>query len=185
MTDRRIAKTRLALRDAMLALMPDRGWDELNVQDICDSANVGRSTFYLHYQGKEDLLAESLNDLRVALGSWASADAGAHQPMGFMPGLLAHMVENRPVFKSVIGRRSGYVVERRFRDMVVQLVEDDMAKLGVVGLRQKMLARSLSGALVDLMAWWVDASDEPSFEVLAQFMRELTQNMLAGKSGSE
>ncbi len=178
MTDRRIAKTRLALRDAMLALMPERGWDELNVQDICDRANVGRSTFYLHYQGKEDLLAESLNDLRLALGASAPADSGAHQPMGFMSGLLAHMVENRRIFKSVVGRRSGHVVERRFRDMVVQLAEDDMAKRGAVGVRQAMLARSLSGALVDLMAWWVDSADGPSVDVLAQFMRELTDKLL-------
>lgn len=73
-----------------------------------------------------------------------------------------------------------HVVEWRFRDMVVQLSLDDMAKRGAVGVRQAMLARALSGALVDLMAWWVDSSDGPSGEVLAQFMQEMPLQLLQG-----
>jgi AcrR family transcriptional regulator len=178
MTDRRIAKTRLALRDALLTLLPERGWDELNVQDLCELANVGRSTFYLHYQGKEDLLSESLNDLRLALGA-QTGDAEKNRPlMAFLPGLLTHMVENRRVFKAVIGRRSGHVVERRFRDMVIQLVEDDLLPMPMEGLRRRMVARALSGALVDLMSWWVDASDEISIAGLEAFMRDVARGQL-------
>lgn len=67
--DRRILKTKTALRDAMLALMAPRGWDEMTIQEICDKANVGRSTFYLHYQSKDDLLLEGMNDLRDTISA--------------------------------------------------------------------------------------------------------------------
>ncbi|WP_211460631.1 TetR/AcrR family transcriptional regulator [Collimonas silvisoli] len=178
MTDRRIAKTRRALRDALLTLMAEHGWDELNVQDLCDMANVGRSTFYLHYQSKEDLLSESLNDLRLVLGSGDAGARGVHQSMAFLGGLLAHMVENRRLFKSVVGRRSGHAVERRFRDMVTQLVDDDLCGLTMEQIRKKMVARSLSGAIVDLMSWWVDTSDEVPVMVLENFLRDLAQSQL-------
>ena len=56
--DRRIQKTRKALRDALHSLVLDRGYDDLSVQDITDKANLGRATFYLHFREKDELLEE-------------------------------------------------------------------------------------------------------------------------------
>lgn len=166
--DRRIIKTRLALREAMLGLLAEHGWDDISIQQICDQANVGRSTFYLHYDSKDDLLSESLNDLRDALTTVTGA---VPQPtFAFLPGLLAHMEENRRVFRNVIGRRSGYGVERRFREMVFQLLEQDLAKQDVAENLRPMQARYLAGGIVDLMTWWVDAADAPAMSVLEHFM---------------
>jgi AcrR family transcriptional regulator len=176
--DRRIAKTRLALRDALLSLLADRGWDELNIQEICDRANVGRSTFYIHYRSKEDLLAEGLNDLRDALRLIKPDNAAAHPPLAFMPGLLAHMVEQRQIFKTVIGRRSGHSIERRFRDMVFQLIEHDLARLSLPSLQHQLLARYTAGGVVDIMAWWVDAPEAPKVDVLERLLKEFVRAAL-------
>jgi AcrR family transcriptional regulator len=61
--DRRIQRTRQQLRQALLSLMLERGYDSLSVQDITDRANLGRATFYLHYQDKDDLLIECMESL--------------------------------------------------------------------------------------------------------------------------
>ena len=163
----------------MLALLPARGWDDLNVLEICERANVGRSTFYMHYRGKDDLLAEGLNDLRAHLGA-AAIPAKAAQPLAFMAGLLQHMIEQRPVFRAVIGKRSGHVIERRFRDMVLQLVEDDFLQRGDAGWQQQMAARYVAGALVDVMAWWVDSPQAPTAQALELRFRQLAETALAG-----
>lgn len=60
--DRRIQRTRKALRDALHALVLDRGYDDLSVQDITDKANLGRATFYLHYREKDELLEDLLRE---------------------------------------------------------------------------------------------------------------------------
>ena len=54
--DRRAARTRKALHLALLSLILRKGYEATTIQDIVDEANVGRSTFYDHYTGKEDLL---------------------------------------------------------------------------------------------------------------------------------
>ena len=54
-TDRRVLRTRAVLRDALITLVGESGWDAITVQDICDRAKVGRSTFYMHFADKEDL----------------------------------------------------------------------------------------------------------------------------------
>lgn len=170
-TDRRILKTRLALREALLDLLTECAWDELSIQEICERANVGRSTFYLHFESKDALLSESLNDLRDALTAHANMHTQV-QAFAFLPGLLAHMEENRRVFRNVIGRRSGYGVERRFREMVFQLIEQDLARQNVTEIQRHMQARYIAGGIVDLMAWWVDAPEAPAMSELKQFILE-------------
>lgn len=56
-SDRRILKTRSALRDAMILLMERGEFDRVSVNELCDTADINRGTFYNHYQSKEDLLA--------------------------------------------------------------------------------------------------------------------------------
>ncbi len=58
--DRRVRRTREALRNALLALLVERGWDDIDVQALCVRTDIGRSTFYLHFPNKEALLRGSL-----------------------------------------------------------------------------------------------------------------------------
>ena len=56
--DRRITRTKLAIRTALVALIEEKGFDVLTVKDITTLANINRGTFYLHYQDKFDLLKQ-------------------------------------------------------------------------------------------------------------------------------
>ncbi len=53
--DRRVQRTQKSLRDALIELILEKHYDTISVQDIIERANVGRSTFYLHFRDKEDL----------------------------------------------------------------------------------------------------------------------------------
>jgi AcrR family transcriptional regulator len=59
-TDRRTERTRSALMTAFVNLMLTRGYMNLSVEAIAESADIGRSTFYLHFRSKEDILRQSL-----------------------------------------------------------------------------------------------------------------------------
>ena len=77
--DRRIQRTQQLLRGALLSLIQEKGFEALSVQDIIDRANVGRATFYAHFDNKEDLLASGIEGLRASLRErqrQALSDAG-------------------------------------------------------------------------------------------------------------
>src|SRR5918992_5009007 len=69
-TDARVQRTRDALGDALVALMQEKPFDTITVQDVLDRAHVGRSTFYSHYSDKDDLLMSDADEFyeRVAMG---------------------------------------------------------------------------------------------------------------------
>ncbi len=63
-TDRRVQRTQALLQDALLALIEEKGYAAITVQDILDRANLGRSTFYMHYRDKDDLLVSGFEQLK-------------------------------------------------------------------------------------------------------------------------
>lgn len=178
--DRRVQRTRRALREALIALLAERGWDDLTVQDLCDRADIGRSTFYLQFRSKEDLLDGSLADLREGLVQQArAAGEGGVGTLHFVRGLLAHVDEQRKLFRSLIGRRSGHAVQARFRDMVVRLVEDDLAGIADKSWHRDAAARYVAGALFELLVWWADARPAPAAEEVERLLGQLTRPALA------
>lgn len=177
--DRRVQRTRRALRDALLSLLPERGWDDIGVQEICERADVGRSTFYLHFQNKEQLLAGGFSDLRAMLREQgAAADEGQLKPLFFLRGLIDHVHEQRKLFRSLIGRRSGHVVHMRFREMLLQLVEADLSPASA-GWQRDAAARYVAGALFELLAWWVEARGARSPDEIERYFRQLTLPVIA------
>lgn len=172
-SDRRVQRTREALRFALITLLEERGWDDINIQDLCERANIGRSTFYLHFQNKEELLVGGFDDLRAWLRSQTVGRKAEVRAMPFVRGLIEHVHEQRNLFRSIIGKRSGHVVQKHFREMVCRLVEEE----GVpphAGWKQKAGARYIAGALVELLAWWVDSGKGHTADEVEEFFYELT-----------
>ncbi len=153
-SDRRVQRTREALRDALLSLLPEAGWDGIDVAMLCERANVGRSTFYLHYADKTALLRGAFGDLQAYVLA-ASAPSESARPFAFLPALLAHVHEQQEVFRSLLGRRSGQVVQDCMRDILIELfARTDRAVVQPVhadDARHHMLA----GGLMQLMVWWL------------------------------
>jgi AcrR family transcriptional regulator len=178
--DRRIQKTRYALRNALISLLPEYGWDDLSVQDICARANVGRSTFYMHFQSKDELLVGGLNDLRSALCMQVN-EAKKTDPgrLLFVRGLIEHVHDQRKLFNALIGRRSGHVVQLRFREMVLQMTQEDTFGLTPDRWQCNATAHFIAGALVDLLAWWVDAGCAQSIQEIELLVHELTAPSIA------
>ena len=63
--DRRIGKTRKALKEALTDLILERGYEAVTVQEVISRADVGRSTFYAHFVDKDALLMAILADLEM------------------------------------------------------------------------------------------------------------------------
>lgn len=142
--DRRVARTRTALRDALVGLIHDRGWDEISVKDVCDAANVGRSTFYAHFGDKEELLTSGFDGLLAELRAHRVHGQG---PLRFVPPLIAHAASHRWLYRALIGKHSGRVIERRFRQVVHTLVAEE---LGVD--ESDPTARFVAGGVLELLS---------------------------------
>jgi len=67
--DRRISKSKRALREALIALLEERGFDAITVNDLCERADLTRGTFYNHFSDKENLLAVLEDEVMADIGA--------------------------------------------------------------------------------------------------------------------
>jgi AcrR family transcriptional regulator len=179
-SDRRVLRTRRMLRDALIALLGERGWDRVSVQNVCDRADVGRSTFYTHFVDKEDLLVGGLDDLRKMLGTQRPTPTGAGAGgLGFVPGLIEHVHQHQRLFRALIGKHSGYVVQKRFRQLLVSLVKDDLAGRGPRIPDADAVAHYIAGACLELLSWWLDGRNTLGPVEIEDLFRRLTSPVLA------
>ena len=74
--DRRIQKTKNLLHDALGYLIREKPYDAIVVQEILDRANVGRSTFYMHFRDKDDLLVSGIHDMLQSVHATESPSSG-------------------------------------------------------------------------------------------------------------
>src|SRR5688500_6236743 len=74
--DRRVRKTRDAIRQALIDLMTEKGYEAVTVADIIGRADIGRSTFYTHFTDKQQVLNASLDELAGFLRAHRAARPG-------------------------------------------------------------------------------------------------------------
>ena len=96
--DRRVARTRQAIRTAFNSLILARGYDAFTAADIAEAADVGRSTFYEHFQGKDEVLAATLVPVLEPLAE-ACFGAGADPRL---EATIAHFWDNRRMAKAMM-----------------------------------------------------------------------------------
>jgi AcrR family transcriptional regulator len=182
-SDRRIQRTRRTLREALISLLLERGWDAVSVQDVCDHADVGRSTFYTHFADKEDLLVGGFDDLRKALRRQL-APADPEHPLPFAHGMIEHAHEHQRLFRALVGKHSGQLVLRRFRELVIDLTREDLTVLPLAGPTLQPAAHFIAGALIELLTWWLETRNPMApQEVEKLFMRLVTPTLQSLRKG--
>ena len=190
--DRRVQRTREQLLNALLALIRERGFEALSVQDIIDRANVGRATFYAHFDNKEDLLVSGLEEFRTAIREHQrrlrqQSAVGAAEPFLFSRELFDHVAGHRDVFAAMVGKRSGAVVQRLMHRILLDLVREelkasDSSEEGE-SVPSEAAAQYIATGLWGLLAWWVDARKAPSAEEMDAVFRRLAVPSLEAALG--
>ncbi|HET7827087.1 MAG TPA: TetR/AcrR family transcriptional regulator [Anaeromyxobacter sp.] len=180
--DRRVRRTHGALRAALVELIVERGWDGFTVQDLCERADVGRSTFYLHFADKDEVLAGAFADLGKQLRAHL-ASSGGSRPLAFSRGLLEHAHGHLRVYRAWVGRRAAHVVQAKLRALVLELVREDVATRLPAGPRREAVAAFLAGALFELLIWSLDARPPTTPEEADALFHELAAPALAAGAG--
>ena len=168
--DRRVRSTRRRLREALVTLILERGWDAVSVGDVCEKADVGRSTFYVHFADKENLLLSGFDQLHLVMEQIRSS---AQLPFQFLGPLAAHAAENARLVQALFGRQSGQSVQWRFRDVLASLVEAELKLLKVPKAVRPLMTRFIAGGAAEVLMSWLDHPQGTSADELATELRQL------------
>lgn len=181
--DRRVQSTRERLQKALIELTGERGYDALTIQEIVDRADVGRTTFYTHFNSKDDLF---MSCHEAIVTQFHSGPLYRH-PLSreellspeVPPGMVSayrHLEEARSRLDPIFQGKDGPRILRRIRDQSAQEVEANLRAAFAHAdstIPLDILASYLAGAQIALMQWWLEKRRSHSPENLAHTFHRL------------
>lgn len=184
--DRRIIRTRIAIRDALIALIDEKGFDSLSVKDITTRANINRGTFYLHYKDKYDLLDQTLTEVsqdlekifhKVKILS-ASDFKNIKVPFAIVVKLFEYFNKNASLMQAVLGSKGNFNFQTKMKKVMwnnlfeknysTLLKKEDLLVPGEYFLSY------IASAHFGVVQEWLERGRKESPEEMARILTKLT-----------
>lgn len=174
--DRRSQKTYHLVNSALMALLLEKRYDAITVQDILDRADIGRSTFYTHYYDKEDVL-ESVTEQMLNTFSQQIQQTGAGYELLPSLELFRHTQQMHQHFQVLLKGQSGEMLMKTAQALLSRNIEQSLAS-ACAGKRSSsipltVVSQYLAGAFLNLLKWWLEAEMPYSPEQMDEIFRQL------------
>lgn len=179
--DRRAQRTRELLQKALVELIAERGYDAITIQDIVDRANVGRTTFYLHYTSKDELFLSCheaiIRELHIGpLHPLSREELLSSEIPVKMSSAYRHRENRRTQLYPIFQGRDSRLILRQIRDRSAQEIEanlrDVFAEVDST-IPLDLLANYLAGTQIALMQWWLEKRRPQTADQLTQALHRL------------
>ena len=186
--DRRQQKTRAAVFTAFSALLSRKSYSRITVQEIIDEANVGRTTFYAHFETKDDLLKALCEELFGHIINSAMDCTHTHglYSYGSAPGsvfchLLQHLQENENNILELLSCESSEIFLRYFKDSLNELIQKQFIgqdRRANLDISEDFLVNHISGSFVEMVLWWTRGQMKQTPEELDRYFRAVIEPVL-------
>lgn len=177
--DRRQKKTREAIFTAFTELLSQKNFNQISVQEIIDAANIGRTTFYAHFETKEYLLKDLCEELfghiiDTAMGlphGHYHYSCGSKTDSVFLH-LLRHLQENDRNILELLSSQNNEIFLRYFKSNLKKLIVTQYAEKGLLKngrLPEDYLVNHISSSFVETVDWWLSRNMADTPEQLTDY----------------
>jgi AcrR family transcriptional regulator len=181
--DLRIRRTHKLLWEALMAELSERAFEEITVKEICERAMVHRTTFYKHYEDKYALLEQGMHQMYDALLAEVNVPPSAFSvddPPPYFIRLFEHVAEHQQFYKLMLCGAGIGRFQKLVKDYVAKVAESAEANIcSSTSANQKsaipvaMHVQALAGAVISLLAWWLENDMPLSPHHMAQYLLSL------------
>lgn len=176
--DRRQQKTRQAIFGAFSNLLARKSFGNITVQEIIDEANVGRSTFYAHFETKDDLLKAMCTDIfhhvfsddlkQESNHDFSHAEHSLEKEIAH---ILYHLQDNRKNLKGLLSCESGAVFMKYFKEYLYEMFPSYVEKRHYQAPIEYILNMTIS-SFAETVRWWITEDKGYTPEQLAAYFME-------------
>ena len=185
--DRRQQKTRAAIFNALSSLLKEKNYNHISVQNISDRANIGRSTFYAHFETKDDLLTALCHDIfshvfAKSLDTEHTHDFSENHTniYALMTHILYHIRDNKDI-PDIINCESGElflkIFKKYFNDFYTAKVFSDIKEKNFT-VPYSFIENHISGSFINMIQWWINNGMAETPEELTEYFKAVTEPFL-------
>lgn len=181
--DPRVRRTRQLLRNALIELIQEKGYNDVTVKDITERATLNRATFYLHYRDKEDLLAKGFEEIWWELtrqNPLPVTQNGTLALEGTKTTVLndfEHLNENARFYRVMLGAQGVpefvYRMQAHVYASTAARLRSVLGDLPVRPVPIEIVLQFIASAYVGIMEWWLENEQPYTPQEMADFIVSL------------
>lgn len=177
--DRRQRKSREAIFRAFEELLRNRDFARITVGDIIEKADVGRATFYAHFETKEFLLKELCGELFCHIFDVSESNKSGHRHIFECDGaedvfshLFTHIKKNDNNLLSLLSSSNNEIFFGYFKEKLLEFSRSQLYLLKgreVEKLPEDFKVNHIASVFVEVLKWWIDSGLKESPKVMAEY----------------
>ncbi|HYE83549.1 MAG TPA: TetR/AcrR family transcriptional regulator [Clostridia bacterium] len=189
--DRRSVRTKKMIRNALSALIEEKGYNNISITDITEKADINRGTFYLHYTDKYDLLEkveneviqelrdsiEAANNIAAVSMDFINNKDSVDEPMPFMIRIFEYIKENCAFMRAILGPKG----DPKFYTKIKELIETSLFERKLVKtfkkenmlIPQEYFTSYVLSAHLGVIQQWLASGMEKSPEDMALILSKM------------
>lgn len=177
--DRRQRKTRNAIFESFIGLLSEKNYSKITVGEIIEKADIGRATFYSHFETKDYLLKELCSELfdHIFESNIGSKDAHSHifdcdAPSSVFLHLFQHLEKNDNNILDLLSGENNELFLLYFKKGLIELVEtqfETFRKSKLKDLPRDFLINHIAATFVETVRWWIESKMRQSPEVITEY----------------
>lgn len=169
---RRVKMTKILLKNSLIETMKTKSIHTISIKEICEGADVNRSTFYRHYDTQYDLYDDIIEDIAVDLANiYSSHDADDKTSVSFLTNVLEYIENNRETFLVILSDNGKISLGEAFVRFTSRFIEIDGASEASLYVTQ-FIAAGLTSTL-----WtWLNKENRRSPRELALLLYSIIMN---------
>ena len=175
--DRRIRRTHERLGMALVTLIQEKPIDDVTVQDVLDRAAVGRSTFYLHFRDKDDLLLSQLEMFLETMSTALSQRNEKSDRVVPVAEMFAHIGRQNKLYRALAdsGRLNDFfdLAQGYFTRGIARRLKES-GRLPKLSKRElEVRSSALAGSLLSLLRWWLDRGEKEPTKAMDELFHQM------------
>ncbi|WP_142395914.1 MULTISPECIES: TetR/AcrR family transcriptional regulator [Bacillus] len=183
--DLRVIRTKTAIRNALVELIEEKGFEAITVKDITMKANINRGTFYAHYQDKFDLMTKCQEEIMHEFSIIAKqklpeviAELGSNpsptMPFVLIASILEFLNDNSDFMKAVLSPKGDLSFQTKLKDFMWKTLFEDTngALINKENLLvpSQYLASYMASAHIGVIQQWLHNGQKEKPEEIARIL---------------
>ncbi len=159
----RLRRTQKLLREALVELIEERGFESLTVGEITERAMISRAAFYRNYQDKYALVEQIFAEAMQVLFNALATPATEHPPELWVR-FFEHIADYERLYRALLGRKGSPWFVQKMRATLIDLLKQyQRLAAGYAAPRQNastdvddFVPTLLAAMLVEAITWWLE-----------------------------
>jgi len=191
MIDLRVVRTTEAIRNALVELIEEKGFDSITVKDITTRARINRGTFYAHYQDKYDLMTRCEDEIMAGMADIAKKmfpsliEQFAHSPFRikiypFVVAIFEYLSQHSRFMKAALGPKGDMSFQTRLKAFMQEMMmgsrPDELINEDECLVPPKYFATYVGSAHIGVIQKWLEGGNQEPPEEMARMLTTILEH---------